>query len=140
MNRLRSELFREGRMLDQAVLAQFIFDGDLDVWCRRIQRDYLGRQQVLHDQLRSLPLVRSVSPPSSAISLCVEFEPGVNDVGIAQSLLKEHLIVRPLSPVCAPTDPRVGLVMGVGMLSGKRWCVKHSACVAAWKHCCARRY
>ena len=119
MNRLRSELFREGRMLDQAVLAQFIFDGDLDAWCRRIQRDYLGRQQVLHDQLRSLPHVRSVSPPSSAISLCVEFEPGINDVAIAQSLLKEHLIVRPLSPVCAPNDPRVGLVMGVGMLSGE---------------------
>ncbi|PHR03864.1 MAG: GntR family transcriptional regulator [Halomonas sp.] len=119
MNRLRSELFREGRMLDQAVLAQFIFDGDLDAWCRRIQRDYLGRQQVLHDQLRSLPQVRSVSPPSSAISLCVEFEPGINDVAIAQSLLKEHLIVRPLSPVCASSDPRVGLVMGVGMLSGE---------------------
>ena len=119
MNRLRSELFREGRMLDQAVLAQFIFDGDLDAWCRRIQRDYLGRQQVLHDQLCSLPQVRSVSPPSSAISLCVEFAPGVNDVAIAQALLKEHLIVRPLSPVCAASDPRVGLVMGVGMLSGE---------------------
>ncbi|KPQ21859.1 MULTISPECIES: aminotransferase-like domain-containing protein [unclassified Halomonas] len=119
MNRLRSELFREGRMLDQAVLAQFIFDGDLDAWCRRIQRDYLGRQQVLHDQLGSLPQVRSVSPPSSAISLCVEFEPGINDVQIAQALLKEHLVVRPLSPVCAKHDPRVGLVMGVGMLSGE---------------------
>ncbi|RUR31963.1 PLP-dependent aminotransferase family protein [Vreelandella andesensis] len=119
MNRLRSELFREGRMLDQAVLAQFIFDGDLDAWCRRIQRDYLGRQQVLHDQLSSLPKVRNVSPPTSAISLCVEFESGVNDVALAQALLKEHLIVRPLSPVCAETDPRTGLVMGVGMLSGE---------------------
>ena len=48
-----------------------------------------------------------------------EFEPGMNDVAIAQSLLKEHLIVRPLSPVCASSDPRVGLVMGVGMLSGE---------------------
>ena len=74
---------------------------------------------MLHDQLRSLPQVRSISPPSSAISLCVEFEPGINDVAIAQSLLKEHLIVRPLSPVCAPNDPRAGLVMGVGMLSGE---------------------
>ncbi|UXZ54358.1 PLP-dependent aminotransferase family protein [Halomonas sp. 7T] len=118
MNRLRSELFREGRMLDQAVLAQFIFDGDLDAWCRRIQRDYLGRQQVLHGQLSSLPKVRNVSPPTSAISLCVEFESGVNDVALAQALLKEHLIVRPLSPVCTETDPRTGLVMGVGMLSG----------------------
>lgn len=119
MNRLRSELFREGRMLDQAVLAQFIFDGDLDAWCRRIQRDYLGRQQVLHDQLSSLPKVRNVSPPTSAISLCVEFEAGVNDVALAQALLKEHLIVRPLSPVCADKDSRTGLVMGVGMLSGE---------------------
>lgn len=119
MNRLRSELFREGRMLDQAVLAQFIFDGDLDAWCRRIQRDYLGRQQVLHDQLHSLPYVKRISPPSSAISLCVEFEPQINDVQIAQTLLKEHLIVRPLSPVCAKGDPRSGLVMGVGMLSGE---------------------
>ncbi|UYG00275.1 PLP-dependent aminotransferase family protein [Halomonas sp. GD1P12] len=118
MNRLRSELFREGRMLDQAVLAQFIFDGDLDSWCRRIQRDYLGRQQVLHDQLERLPRVKRVSPPSSTISLCVEFEPGVDDVAIAQALLREHLIVRPLSPVCAPNDARSGLVMGVGMLSG----------------------
>ncbi|MCW4150427.1 PLP-dependent aminotransferase family protein [Halomonas sp. 18H] len=119
MNRLRSELFREGRMLDQAVLAQFMFDGDLDTWCHRIQRDYLGRQQVLHDQLRTLPQVRSVSMPSSAISLCVELEPGINDVQIAQALLKDHLVVRPLSPVCAKHDPRVGLVMGVGMLSGE---------------------
>lgn len=119
MNRLRSELFREGRMLDQAVLAQFIFDGDLDTWCRRIQRDYLGRQQVMHDQLRALPFVKRISPPSSAISLCIEFAPHVNDVQLAQALLKEHLIVRPLSPVCAEHDPRSGLVMGVGMLSGE---------------------
>ncbi|MCA1773868.1 MAG: PLP-dependent aminotransferase family protein [Halomonas sp.] len=69
--------------------------------------------------LVALPQVRSVSLPSSAISLCVEFEPGVNDVQIAQALLKEHLIVRPLSPVCDKQDQRVGLVMGVGMLSGE---------------------
>lgn len=119
MNRLRSELFREGRMLDQAVLAQFIFDGDLDAWCRRIQRDYLGRQQVMHDQLRTLPFVRRISPPCSAISLCIEFEPSINDVQLAQALLREHLIVRPLSPVCAKHDQRSGLVMGVGMLSGE---------------------
>ncbi|WP_447555079.1 aminotransferase-like domain-containing protein [Vreelandella sp. EE22] len=118
MNRLRSELFREGRMLDQAVLAQFMFDGGLDSWCRRIQRDYLGRQQVLHDQLSQLPGVARISPPSSTISLCIEFEPGVDDVALARALLKEHLVVRPLSPVCADGDDRSGLVMGVGMLSG----------------------
>lgn len=119
MNRLRSELFREGRMLEQAVLAQFMFDSDLDVWCQRIQRDYLGRQQVLHHQLSSLTKVNNISAATSTISLCLEFESGINDVAIAQALLKEHLIVRPLSTVCAEFDKRVGLVIGVGLLSGE---------------------
>ncbi|MCS2610457.1 PLP-dependent aminotransferase family protein [Halomonas dongshanensis] len=119
INRLRSELYREGRMVDQAVLAQFIFDGDLDTWCRRIQRDYLGRQQVVHDHLITHPRIQRISTPSRAISLCVEFSPGVNDVLLAQALRKEHLIVRPLSPVCARGDERTGLVLGVGLLSGE---------------------
>lgn len=119
INQLRSELFREGRMLDQAVLAQFMSNGDLDTWCQRIQREYLGRQQVVHDHLKSLPNVRYISPPSHAISLCIEFEHQVNDVAIAKALLKEHLVVRPLSTVCANTDQRSGLIMGVGMLSGE---------------------
>ncbi|TVU69609.1 PLP-dependent aminotransferase family protein [Cobetia crustatorum] len=118
MNRLRSEVFREGRMLDQAVLAQFIADGDLDAWYQRIQRDYLGRQQVVHDQLRQVKGVVSVSPPTRGISLCVQLEEGIDDQRVAQLLMKEHLIVRPLSPVCGPGDTRCGLVLGVGMLAG----------------------
>jgi len=118
MNRLRSEVFREGRMLDQAVLAQFISDGDLDAWYQRIQRDYLGRQQVVHDQLCQVKGVVSVSPPSRGISLCVQLESDIDDQRVAQLLMKEHLIVRPLSPVCSANDSRRGLVLGVGMLAG----------------------
>lgn len=119
INQLRSELFREGRMLDQAVLAEFMSNGDLDASCRRIQREYLGRQQVVHDHLETLPNVRYISPPSHAIGICIEFEHPVEDVAIAKSLLREHLVVRPLSTVCAGKDQRSGLVMGVGMLSGE---------------------
>lgn len=119
LSRLRSEVAREGRMLDQAVLAQFIADGDLDAWYRRIRRDYLARQQVLHDRLCDLPGVVRVSPPSSAISLCLELEPGIDDVGLARRLLDEQLVVRPLSPACGAGDPRRGLVMGIGMVSGQ---------------------
>lgn len=118
MNRLRSEVFREGRMLDQAVLAQFIADGDLDGWYQRIQRDYLGRQQVVHDQLCQVKGVFSVSLPSRGISLCLQFAQDIDDQRVAQLLMKEHLIVRPLSMVCSETDLRRGLVLGVGMLSG----------------------
>ena len=119
INRLRSELFREGRMLDQAVLARFMFDGHLDNWCRRIHREYLGRQQVVHDLLSSLPQVKRISPPSHAISLCVEFEDGVNDEALVNTLMKEQLVMRPLSIACTPADRRTGLIMGVGMLSGE---------------------
>ncbi len=118
LNQLRSEVFREGRLLDQAALAQFIAEGELDAWYRRIQRDYLARQQVMHDQLIQVPGVVNVSPPSHSISLCVQFAPGVDDRRITSRLLQSHLITRPLSPSCAPEDPRSGLILGIGMLSG----------------------
>ncbi|GED23750.1 PLP-dependent aminotransferase family protein [Halomonas halmophila] len=119
MNRLRSEVFREGRMLDQAVLAQFIADGDLDAIYLRMQRDYLGRQQVVHDQLASIEGVIEISPPSRGISLCVQLDPQFDDERVARHLLQEHLIVRPLSPFCSVRDKRRGLVLGVGMLAGE---------------------
>ncbi|MBA2779048.1 PLP-dependent aminotransferase family protein [Billgrantia kenyensis] len=119
LNQLRSEVFREGRLLDQAVLAQFLAEGELDTWYARIQRDYLARQQVMHDQLVRVPGVVHVSPPSHSISLCVQFAPGVDDRRIARKLLQAHLITRPLSPVCSADDFRSGLILGVGMLSGR---------------------
>lgn len=118
LNQLRSEVFREGRLLDQAVLAQFIAGGELDAWYRRIQRDYLARQQVMHDQLTQVPGVIAVSPPSHSISLCLQFSPDVDDRRIARKLLQSHLVTRPLSPVCEENDPRSGLILGIGMLSG----------------------
>lgn len=119
LNRLRSEVFREGRLLDQATLAQFLTEGHLDAWYRRIQRDYLARQQVMHDQLMQVPGVIDVSSPSHSISLCVQFSPDVDDRRIARKLLQSHLITRPLSLVCSEDDPRSGLVLGIGMLSGR---------------------
>lgn len=119
LNRLRSEVFREGRLLDQAALAQFLAEGELDIWYRRIQRDYLARQQVMHDQLTQVPGIIDISPPSRSISMCVQFPPEVDDRRIAHRLLQSHLVTRPLSPVCAEDDPRSGLILGIGMLSGR---------------------
>lgn len=117
ISRLRSEVFREGRMLDQAVLAAFIANGDLDLWYQYIQREYLARQQVMHDQLCQVQAIRQVSAPSPAISLCAQFEEFVDDVSVTRQLFRHHFIVKPLSSVCAPDDTRSGLIMGVGMLN-----------------------
>lgn len=118
LSRFRSDVSREGRMLDQAVLAQFIADGDLDAWYKRIRVEYLGRQQVMHDRLVGLPCVVRISSPSNAIGLCVELEPHIDDRMLAQRLLREQLVVQPLSPVCVEGDGRRGLVIGIGMVSG----------------------
>lgn len=118
LSRLRSEVSREGRMLDQAVLARFIEDGDLDHWYRRIRREYLARQQVLHDRLERVPGVVRISPPAAAIGLCVELDPAVDDHALAQYLLNNRLVARPLSLACGEADPRRGLVLGVGLISG----------------------
>lgn len=117
-SRLRSEVSREGRMLDQAVLASFIEDGDLDAWYRRIRHDYLDRQRVMYDQLSSVTGILDISTPGSAIGMCVQLPPQIDDRALADHLLNEQLIVRPLSLVCSVTDPRRGLVIGVGMVSG----------------------
>lgn len=120
INRVRSEVFREGRMLDQAVLARFMADGDLDRWCRRINRDYLQRQQTLHDLLAGLPGVVDVSPPAGTITLCVMLAEDIDDVRLSRYLLNQYrLVVRPLSLVCSDDDPRRGLVLGVGMVEGE---------------------
>lgn len=119
LSRLRSEVSREGRMLDQAVLAQFIADGDLDAWYGRIRMEYLLRQEVLHNQLADLPGVHNVSDPSPAIGLCVQLEEDIDDHLLTKQLLSEQLVVRPLSVSCAADDKRKGLVLGIGMISGK---------------------
>ena len=117
-SRLRSEVSREGRMLDQAVLASFIEDGDLDAWYRRIRQEYLQRQRALHDCLAGVPGIVGISEPGSAIGLCVHLSTHIDDQALADHLLKEQLVVRPLSLVCSPSDPRKGLVLGIGMVSG----------------------
>lgn len=120
VNRLRSEMFREGRLLDQAVLATFIADGDLDAWCQRMAQTYLERQQRLHALLDGLPGVLGISPPSGNISLSLELAPQLDDERLAQFLLtRHHLVARPLSRVCAHGDGRRGLVMGIGMIEGE---------------------
>lgn len=117
ISRLRSEVFREGRMLDQAVLATFLANGDLDNWYQRIQKEYLARQQVLHDQLTQVPAISRISAPGHAISLCAQFSDEEDDVSITRQLFRHHFVVKPLSVVCGNGDSRKGLIMGVGMLS-----------------------
>jgi len=120
INRLRSGVFREGRLLDQAVLAAFIDAGDLDAWCHRMSREYLQRQQRLHTLLEKIPGVIGISPPAGNISLSLQLSPMLDDERLSRYLLsRHHLVARPLSRVCGPGDSRRGLVLGIGMVEGE---------------------
>ncbi|WP_110643212.1 PLP-dependent aminotransferase family protein [Salinicola sp. CPA57] len=120
INRVRTGVFREGRLLDQAVLAAFIDDGDLDEWCRRMANAYLQRQQRLHDLLIGTPGVIAISPPAGNISLSLALSPTLDDERLSQVLLNRYqLIARPLSRVCSKGDHRRGLILGVGMVEGE---------------------
>jgi GntR family transcriptional regulator/MocR family aminotransferase len=120
INRVRTGVFREGRLLDQAVLATFIDDGDLDSWCQRMTREYLRRQQRLHDLLAGTPGIIGISPPAGNISLSLALAANLDDERLSQHLLNRHqLVVRPLSRVCAAGDHRRGLILGVGMVEGE---------------------
>ncbi|WP_110707398.1 PLP-dependent aminotransferase family protein [Salinicola sp. CR57] len=120
INRVRTGVFREGRLLDQAVLATFIDDGDLDRWCRRMTQEYLERQQRLHELLADVPGIADISPPAGNISLSLALSPTLDDERLSQHLLnRHHLVTRPLSRVCGPGDPRRGLILGVGMVEGE---------------------
>lgn len=120
INQVRTGVFREGRLLDQAVLATFIDDGDLDRWCRRMAQAYLERQQRLHELLVGTPGVADISPPAGNISLSLSLAPTLDDERLSQHLLnRHHLVARPLSRVCGPGDPRRGLILGVGMVEGE---------------------
>jgi len=120
INRVRTGVFREGRLLDQAVLATFIDDGDLDSWCRRMATEYFQRQQRLYDLLVGTPGVIDTSPPAGNISLSLALSPTLDDERLSQHLLNRYqLVARPLSRVCGAGDHRRGLILGVGMVEGE---------------------
>ncbi|WP_110669628.1 PLP-dependent aminotransferase family protein [Salinicola halophilus] len=120
INRLRSGVFREGRLLDQAVLAAFIDGGDLDAWCRRMAGVYLARQRTLAALLAGTPGIEAISPPAGNVSLCLTLSATIDDERLADFLLsRHHLVARPLSRVCSPGDERRGLVLGIGMVEGE---------------------
>ncbi|OLO08690.1 hypothetical protein BTW08_05040 [Salinicola sp. MH3R3-1] len=120
INRVRTGVFREGRLLDQAVLATFIDDGDLDSWCQRMAREYLQRQQQLQGLLAGTPGIIGISPPAGNISLSLALAANLDDERLSQHLLNRYqLVARPLSRVCGAGDHRRGLILGVGMVEGE---------------------
>jgi len=109
-----SELYREGRLMDQAVLADFIDAGHYAAHIRRMKPCYAARQQLLHAAItRHFGADWPVSTHTCGLHLVMHLPASVDDAAISTTARAQGLTARPLSRYYARTrDARPGLLLG----------------------------
>jgi len=111
---LLSELFREGQLIQQAVLADFITQGHYAAHIRRMRQVYAHRHALLRAAIaRELGPEWPVASHDAGLHLVLGLPDAVDDVVLSQSLHQQGIIVRPLSRYYDnPGTARKGLLMG----------------------------
>ena len=109
-----SELFRGGRMTEQAALAEFIDDGHFTAHIKRMRSIYRERRDALSEVMESrLGDAVSVSGGHAGLQLLYRFNVPVDDTLIVSEALAEGVLCRPLSMYYAnPMQIRPGLNLG----------------------------
>ncbi|WP_051240828.1 PLP-dependent aminotransferase family protein [Tepidiphilus margaritifer] len=109
-----AELYREGRLPEQAALAEFIDDGHFSAHIRRMRPLYRERLETLRELLSGeLGTAVSFLGGHAGLHLTVQFAEPLDDVAIAASALNEGVICRPLSRYSLEASTRrSGMVLG----------------------------
>ncbi len=109
-----SELFRGGRMTEQAALAEFIDDGHFTAHIKRMRSIYRERRDALSAVMESrLGDAVSVSGGHAGLQLLYRFNVPVDDTLIVSDALAEGVLCRPLSMYYAnPMQSQPGLNLG----------------------------
>lgn len=111
-----AELYREGQMLTQAVLADFIAEGHLSSHIRRMRGLYRERRRVLMEAIASrfgdrLPIMGD----NAGLHLVIALPAGTDDRAVAEAALARGVAVRPLSNYYTePGRAQAGLLLGYG--------------------------
>ncbi len=93
-----TELYREGRLTDQAALAEFIAEGHFSAHIKRMRKIYRERRDTLQDAIASrLGGAVTGSGGHAGIHLLYRFNAPVDDMRIADTALSRGVVVRPLS-------------------------------------------
>ncbi|VWC33419.1 DNA-binding protein [Burkholderia ubonensis] len=109
-----AELYREGQLLQQAVLAEFIAEGHFVSHIRKMRTLYGQRREMLLDAVArrygdALPAAGS----DAGLHLVTRLPDGVDDRAVAQAALARNIVVRPLSGYYAdPARAASGLLLG----------------------------
>ena len=109
-----SELFRGGRMAEQAALAEFIDDGHFAAHIKRMRGIYRERRDALREVMESrLGGVVSVSGGHAGLQLLYRFNVPIDDRLVVADALAEGVFCRPLSMYYAnPAQSDSGLNLG----------------------------
>ncbi|NYT82635.1 PLP-dependent aminotransferase family protein [Alcaligenaceae bacterium] len=108
-----SELYREGRLIDQAVLADFMNDGHYAGHIRRMRTQYARRQVLLRDAiLQHFGGDWPISTHEAGLHLVMHLPEGTDDVGIVLAARSLGISIRPLSRYYAGGGGRPGLIFG----------------------------
>jgi GntR family transcriptional regulator/MocR family aminotransferase len=93
-----AELYREGQLQQQAVLADFITDGHLSAHIRRMRGLYSRRRQCLLEAVQAAFGEKfEVVGNNAGLHLVVRLPDEVDDVAVAEAALQQGVLVRPLS-------------------------------------------
>lgn len=109
-----SELYREGQLIQQAVLADFIEEGHYATHIRRIRKRYASRQGLLRESIaRHFGSDWPTSTQEAGLHLVMHLPPGADDLGISMAARTQGLVARPLSRYYASeTAEGRGLLLG----------------------------
>jgi len=109
------DLNRPGQMQLQAALAEFIEMGHFAKALRQARASYATRRRTLLQALTPcLAAGAWISGADQGLHLCLRLREDADDIGIANRIAEQGLIVRPLSAYCLQRTDLRGLVIGYG--------------------------
>lgn len=111
-----SELYRGGRLIEQAALAEFIAEGHFTAHIKRMRQVYRERRDALRQAMQThLGGAVSASGGHAGLQLLYHFNEPVDDAMVATHALTKGLVVRPLSMYYQGREARRnGMNLGYG--------------------------
>lgn len=109
-----AELYREGRLVEQAALAEFISEGYFASHIRKMRLIYAERQRIIRERLeREFGKELQLSGGDAGIHLLYYLPAGVDDAALCKEAMAAGVILRPLSVYYHEAAPRrPGIMIG----------------------------
>jgi GntR family transcriptional regulator/MocR family aminotransferase len=109
-----AELYREGQLQQQAMLADFIAEGHFGAHIRRMRGLYSRRRQALLEAIRAeFGDTLEVTGDNAGLHLILRLPAHIDDLAVAQDAFEANIATRPLSSYYhSASERRSGLLLG----------------------------